>query len=103
MCSVNQPKQEITLTVTKHSTRTACVYSQDAGVLYAANRVFLFRLSSLPIGGTTPLGINIPLRAISLGLSVPGVTVFSVRVLIIMCCVHMFLPLLPVWAFGDLP
>lgn len=49
MCSVNQPKQEITLTVTKHSTRTACVYSQDAGVLYAANRVFLFRLSSFPI------------------------------------------------------
>lgn len=54
MCSVNQPEQGFTLTVTKHSTHSACVYSHDAGVLYAVSRVFLFRLPSFPLCGTTP-------------------------------------------------
>lgn len=49
MCSMNQPEQGFTLTVTKHSTHSACVYSHDAGVLYAVSRVFLFRLPSFPL------------------------------------------------------
>lgn len=54
MCSVNQPEHGFTLTVTKHSTHSACVYSHDAGVLYAVSGVFLFRLPSFPLCGTTP-------------------------------------------------